>query len=112
MLDLQHLQLSAQLGLVVWMLLCVFTKEHYILAPYQSFLNWLEPKAKPIAYVLGACEKCFCGQLALWTWFSFNEYNLSSCFTTLYFQFLEHLSFVCLSILFVIIFKKAFQSWI
>jgi len=111
MLDFYQIQLAAQLGLVSWMTLCVFTKEHYLLEHYQDFLNWLEPKCRPLAYVLGACEKCFCGQWAFWTWLLFNDYDLTDR-AVFYLQIINHASFICASILFVIISKRIFNQWI
>lgn len=55
----------------------VLPSESTPLNKWYDLLTWLERKAPWLAKPLGACEKCFAGQLAIWTSLYFSGWSIA-----------------------------------
>ena len=68
MLSLNEIFLALQIAVFSVVFAKTLMEEHMLLTKYHDALMWIEQRARFISDPLGGCERCFAGQVALWSY--------------------------------------------
>ena len=102
--------ISIASGVIGYVYICILQQQPNILSSYHKFLTkvfnndkrYQEGKDEHwLFFILGRCEKCFSGQVALWSYLAFAiHHSLYSDASFFFFEaFLFHIYCVCAAIL-------------